>query len=188
MFSHIEAVRNVVDVVVEPDDVMSFQCSQINPEGILSNYTSDLHFPRVCALVDFEIEHWFSRHSIVRCSDPSVPCYKTQKQLICKALNSPSTWNESTRPLRICVRISGNWAQILRVSFRVDCWESGYVGRIRLAAVRLSGDWVKPSGKIVKPCLSRGHKKCCAGDSAPHHSLSIIVYFLEMSVYQCQWV
>lgn len=98
-----------------------------------------LFFLRI-SILHFEIEHWLSLHSIVHCSDPSVPCYKTQKPLICKALNSPSAWNESTRPLRMFVRISGNfrWAQIFRVSFRVDCWESGYVGRIRLAAVRLS--------------------------------------------------
>lgn len=85
------------------------------------------------ALVDFEIEHWLSLRSIARCGDPSVPCYKTQEELIHEALNSP--FKNNTRPLYMCLRFSGSfrWAQIF-----ASVEESSYVGRILPAAVRLS--------------------------------------------------
>lgn len=56
----------------------------------------------------------------------------------------------------MCVWISGSfrWAQILRVRFRVDCWESGYVGMIWLAPVRLTTcqviEWSLPA-KLWNP-------------------------------------
>lgn len=152
-------------------------------------------------LVDFETEHWLSLCGIADCSDPFVPCYEIQKQLIRKALASPFS-EKSLRPLCVCV-----WSLCISVTlivthcFRIllnlllttnfsSCHFWIWLVRVLLMGSWVSPppvrwfsvfwcDWVKPPGKTLQPCLSRKRQKCCRDLC---HNSSVITYSLEMSV------
>lgn len=87
------------------------------------------------ALEDFEIEHWLSLHSTL-----------LQWSLSALLLDTKKNWfaqrsilhldRMKVQDLYACV--CGSQEVFAEHRFRVDCWESSYVGMIWLASVRLS--------------------------------------------------